>query len=230
MLDDPQYAFNWLRYERHDDPERIAVMTVEKAFLEEGDSAGLSKLERVKDQYPEAFETEDLNDIARYLIGRDKKDEAEAIFKWIIDSDAESVVAWAGLGRLYFETGRNKESLEFLQKTLELDPKNSFARMSIPWIKELIEVEQNPVSVAEELLGKYAGDYGPRHVRLRERSLYYQRDGRPEYRLVPLKKDTFALEGYGVFRLRFVMDEKGYVTKVIGIYLGGHTDESERIK
>lgn len=117
--------------------------------ISHGDLAGLSKLEEVKDQYPEAFEIEDLNDIARYLFGRDKKDEAKAIFKWIIDSDAESVVAWAGLGRLYFETGRNKESFEFLQKTVELDPENSFARMSVPWIKESIEVEENPVLVTQ---------------------------------------------------------------------------------
>jgi CubicO group peptidase (beta-lactamase class C family) len=230
VLDDPQYSFNWLKYKRHDDPERIAMMTVEKTFLEEGNSAGLSKLEEMKNQYPKAFDTEDLSDVARYLIGRDKKDEAEAIFKWIIDSDAESVVAWTGIGEIYLETGRNKESLECIQRILELDPENSLARTSLPWVKELIEVEENPVSVAEELLGKYAGDYGPRHVGLKEGSLYYQRSGRPEYRLVPLKEDTFALEGYGVFRLRFVMDEKGDVTKVIGIYLGGYTDESERNK
>ncbi len=230
VLDERQYPFGWLTYQRIDDPERIASMTVEKAFLGEGAKAGLAKLEEMKEQYPEAFTPENLNGIARYLSGRDKHDEAEAIFKRIIEGDPMEVIAWAGLGRLYFDTGRYMGSLEYLEKTLELDPKNSLAKNSIPWVKDLIEAEENPVNVEKALLAKYAGDYGPRHVRLKEGRLYYQRDGRPEYKLVPLTQDTFALEDYGVFRLRFVIEESGEVTKVIGLYLGGRTDESARDK
>ncbi|UCC38355.1 MAG: serine hydrolase [Candidatus Aminicenantes bacterium] len=230
VLDDPQHSFNWLTYKRIDDPERVARMAVEKTFLEEGKKAGLKKTEEMKNQFPEMFEITDLNIIARYLASREKADEAEAILKWIIDSDPKSVIAWAGLGRLYFETGRNKESFEHLQKTLEWSPKNSYAKMTIPWIKDLIQVEENPVLVSEATLKKYAGDYGPRHVYLREGRLYYQRDGRKEYKLIPLNQDTFALVGYGVFRLRFILDKSGNVTKVMGVYLGGRTDESLRNK
>lgn len=129
---------------------------------------------------------------------------------------------------LYLEIGRFKESLDSLQKAQGLDPENQYARMTIPWVKELIEVEENPVSVKKALLEKYAGDYGARHMRVKEGSLYYQREGRSEYKLIPLSKDTFALEAYGTFRLRFVMDKEGSVTKVVGLYLGGQTDESER--
>lgn len=230
VLDDPQHSFNWLTYKRLGDPEWTASMTVEKTFLEEGEKAGLEKMEEMKNQFPETFEIEDLNRISRYLSGREKIDEAEAIYKWIIDSDPKSVVAWQGLGRLYLEAGRYEESLGYIQKTLELDPKNSGAKMSIPWIKEAAKVEENPVSVPEETLKKYAGDYGPRHVYFRQSRLYYKREGRKEYELVPLSQDTFALEGYGVFRLRFVLDKDGNATKVVGIYLGGRTDESPRDK
>lgn len=228
VLDEPQYSFEWLTYQRYDDPERMASMMVEKAFLEEGEASGLEKLEEMKDLYPEVFTIENLENTARYLTRREKRKESEAIIKWVIDKDPKSVAAWARLGRLYLETGRNRESLECLEKTLELDPKNSFAKNAIPWIKDLIEVEENPVTVEKDRLEKYAGDYGPRHMRLKEGRLYYQRDGRPEYRLFPIAQDTFALEGYGVFRLRFVMDESGKVTKVVGLYLEGRTDESMR--
>ena len=145
-------------------------------------------------------------------------------------ADPKSDIAWAGLGRLYLETGRYKESLEYIQKTLELDPKNSLAKMSIPWVKEAIRVEEKPVSIPEETLKKYAGDFGPRHVYFRQSRLYYKREGREEYELLPLSQDTFALKGYGVFRLRFVLDKDGNATKVVGIYLGGRTDESPRDK
>jgi hypothetical protein len=43
-----------------------------------------------------------------------------------------------------------------------------------------------------------------------------------------LTKDTFVLEGYAPFRVRFVSDESGQVTKIVGLYIGGRTDESLR--
>jgi len=230
VLDETQYPFDWLTYQRLDDPERVAFMAVEKAFLNESETAGLEKLEEMNSLHPKAFDVEGLNNMARYLVEKDKKGEAEAIIKWVIDKKPESVEALAGLGMLYFEIGRFKESLDSLQKAQGLDPENQYARMTIPWVKELIEIEENPVSVGEELLEKYAGDYGSRHMRMKEGSLFYQRDGRSEYKLIPLSKDTFALESYGTFRLRFVLDKEGRVTKVVGLYLGGQTDESERDK
>ncbi len=230
VLDDPQHAFNWLNYKRHSDPEWAAIMTLEKTFLEEGEKAGLEKMEEVKNQYPKSLEIQDLSRMARYLAMREKANEAEAILKWIIDSDPKLEVGWTALARLYLETGQHKESLEPLQKALELDPENSSLKRSLPWIKEAIQAEEHPVLVSEELLKKYAGDYGPRHVYFRQDRLYYQRDGRKEYELLPLTQDTFALIGYGVFRLRFILDKDGNVTKIVGIYIEGRTDESLRDK
>ena len=230
VLDDPQHAFNWLTYKRYDDPEWTYLMTLEKIFLEEGEKAGLDKMEEMKSQFPDILRITNLNNIAQYLASKDKAEEAASIFKWAIDSDPKSVIAWAGLGRLYLETGKNTESLECLQMAQTLEPENSYAKMSIPWIKELIQAEKKPVLVPERLLKKYAGDYGPRHVYFRDGRLFYRRDGRIEYMLMPLSQDTFVLVGYGVFRLRFILDRKGIVTKVTGIYLGGRTDESLRDK
>jgi CubicO group peptidase (beta-lactamase class C family) len=230
ILDDPRYSFSWLTYKRNIDPEWMASMTVEKAFLEKGEKAGLEKLEEMKIKYPENFKIEDLGDIARYLFSKEKVKESEAILKCAIDSDPKSVIGWTGLGRLHFELGRNKQSLEHLQRALELDPENSYAKMLMPWVKEAIQAEEKPVFIPEETLEKYAGDYGPRHVYLRQGRLYYKREGREEYELLPLTKDKFALKGLGYFRLRFVLDKDGNAAKVVGIYLGGESDESPRDK
>ena len=230
VLDDPQHAFNWLTYKRLSDPEWAAIMALEKTFLEEGKNAGLEKMEEVMNQYPKSLEIQDLSRMAQYLAQREKADEAEAIMKWIIDSDPKSDVAWTGLARLYLETGRSKESVESIQKALELDPDNSSLKRSLSWIKETIQAEEHPVVVSEAILKKYAGNYGPRHVYFRQGKLYYQREGRKEYELLPLTQDTFALIGYGVFRLRFVLDKDRNVTKVVGIYIEGRTDESLRDK
>ena len=189
---------------------------------------GIKMLEEIRIQDPATLKTRDLTSMARYLTEREKNDAAEAIFKYVLQSDLKSDSAWYGLGRFYFEIGRNKEALEPLQKALELDPKNPFAKQYLPWVKEAIQAEEKPVVIPEETLVKYAGVYGPRHVRIQDSRLYYQREGRKEYELVPLSQDTFTLKNRSVFRMRFVSDEKGKVTKVIGIYIDGRTDESPR--
>ena len=102
------------------------------------------------------------------------------------------------------------------------------AKTGVPWVKELIALENRSVSVSPELMKMYEGDYGPRKIVLREGSLYYQRDGRPEYCLQALSQNTFLLEGYLRFRLRFITDNEGQVTKIRGMYIEGRTDENER--
>ena len=166
--------------------------------------------------------------MARYLTQREKNDAAEAILKYVLQSDQESSSSWYALGRFYFEIGRNKDALDPIQKALGLDPKNPFAKKFLPWVEEVIQAEEKPIAIPEETLTKYAGSYGPRQVHFREGRLYYQREGRKEYELVPLSEDTFYLKGRGIFRLQFVSDESGKVTKVIGIYIEGRTDESLR--
>jgi CubicO group peptidase (beta-lactamase class C family) len=228
LIDDPQYAFGWLTYKRLDEMANDARLKIEKVFVSGDIEAGIKMLEEMKNQESETLKTQDLNRMARYLTEREKNDEAEAILKYVLQSDQKSASAWYSLGRFYFETGRNKEALDPLQKALELDPKNPFAKQSLPWVKEVIQAEEKPIVIPEETLVKYAGTYGPRHVRFQEGRLYYQREGRNEYELVPLSQDTFSLKNRSIFRLRFVSDESGKVLKVIGIYIDDRTDESLR--
>jgi CubicO group peptidase (beta-lactamase class C family) len=228
VIDDPQHAFGWLTYKSLEEMENDPSMKVEGLFIDGDIDTGLRIIEEMKIQDPESFKTRDLNNMARYLAGREKNDAAEAILKYVLQSDQNSDSAWYALGRFYFETGRNKEALEYLQKALELDPKNPFAKQYLPWVKEVVRVEEKPVVLPEETMARYAGVYGPRHVNLKEGRLYYQREGRKEYELVALTEDTFTLKSRGVFRLRFVSDENGKVTKVMGIYIEGRTDESFR--
>jgi CubicO group peptidase (beta-lactamase class C family) len=228
VIDDPQHAFGWLTYKRLDEMENDARLNIEKVFISGDIEAGIKKLEEIKSQDPQVLKTQDLNRMARYLTDREKTDEAEAILKFVLQSESKSATAWYSLGRFYFETGRNKEALSPLQKALELDPKSPFAKRYLPWVEETIQAEEKPVVIPDETLIKYAGAYGPRQVRFRDGHLYYQREGRKEYKLVPLSQDSLYLKGRGVFRLRFVSEKNGKVTKVIGMYIDGRTDESLR--
>jgi len=111
---------------------------------------------------------------------------------------------------------------------LKISPENALAKRGAQWAAESQQAELKPVALTNEEMARLAGDYGPRHITLREGRLYYRREGRPEYRLKPLSPTTFSLEGYAPFRIRFVADDRGQVQKIIGLYLGGDTDESPR--
>ena len=108
------------------------------------------------------------------------------------------------------------------------EPLITDARFYLEWTRDQVRCENNPMSVPRETLERYTGDYGPRHVTLRDGSLYYQRGDQPEYRLIPVSESAFAIDGYRKFRLRFVVAEDGAIEKVVGIYFDGRTDESMR--
>lgn len=138
---------------------------------------------------------------------------------------AESHVAF---GLFYFSGGNLCESVTHLETALELKADDKEIKRQLTWVREVKEAEENPIKVPTKTLKKYEGDYGPRHFMLREGTLYYQREDRPEYRLIPLNDNTFSLGGYRSFRLRFVQGKNGKITKVIGLYFDGRTDESIR--
>jgi tetratricopeptide (TPR) repeat protein len=230
IVDDHQYALDWLDYEKHDNPKRLARLSVEKAFMNEGIESGLQKIEEAKETFPELVEEGSLTEMARYLGDSGKQDEAIAVLKVCLESFPESADAHLGLGLAYLEIGENQSSLESFESSLKIRKGNRLATRGLQWAKDSLKAEQNPVAFSFEELERFAGDYGPRHITLREEHLYYQRDGRPEYRLIPLNKNTFALEGYAPFRIRFDSNESGQVTKLVGLYIQGNTDESLRNK
>jgi len=134
------------------------------------------------------------------------------------------------MGLFYFDFGNSKLALEYFEKALELDPENANDKRYIKWVRDISRAENDPITLPAETLKKFVGDYGPRHITIRDGILYYKRDGRSEFQLIPISKDTFALKGNNSFRLHFVSDENGEVIKIIGIYLDGRQDKSLRDK
>ena len=58
--------------------------------------------------------------------------------------------------------------------------------------------------------------------------LYYQRENRPRTKLIPLGDGWFKLHGLDYFRIRFVANEDGAITTLIGVYDDGSESPSER--
>jgi len=101
-------------------------------------------------------------------------------------------------------------------------------KKELAWGIKGLEVERNPVTIDEATLRTYVGDYGPRKVSLEQGILFYQREGRRKYKLIPMGDDTFSLEGLDTFRIKFNRDSSGKVAEFLGMYSDGATDSNQR--
>ena len=101
-------------------------------------------------------------------------------------------------------------------------------KRNLEWAIVMVNARINPVSIAAETKQKYAGTYGPRSVVCEGEDLYYQREGRPRFKMTPISEDTFMLDGIDYFRLKVETDDAGEPTAVVGIYQDGRTDRNPR--
>ncbi len=115
-------------------------------------------------------------------------------------------------------------------KTLLAKTEDEDRKFRLQWMIDEKEIERNPVPVAPEELQLLVGGYGPRSITLENGELYYQREERPKYRLIPMGEDTFMLNGLDYFRVQFGRDETGTVTEIIGMYDNGRRDGNPRDK
>jgi hypothetical protein len=79
-------------------------------------------------------------------------------------------------------------------------------RTELEWIAERLLVQVTPVQLSHGDLRPYVGVYGDRVVTLGQGGLLHRRGDGIGRRLIPLGSDTFALEGYDPFRLKFIRD------------------------
>jgi len=100
-------------------------------------------------------------------------------------------------------------------------------KQSVEWVRDNIAAMANPFVIDSKTMKSYLGKYGPRNISLRNGELYYQREGRPEYKMTAISEDLFMFEKIDYFRLR-IIKEGTKVVAVEGIYDNGRTDRNER--
>ena len=97
---------------------------------------------------------------------------------------------------------------------------------------QITRARLNPSPPTAKQLALYAGDYGESKLSLENGALFYhgtgpQPAGPPPYRLIPLTKTLFAVDGYCNFWLEFVLTDGG-VTAVVRLYDDGRRETSPR--
>jgi len=115
-------------------------------------------------------------------------------------------------------------ALAMASKALAEKEKDPSFKANYQWQQDNYEAALNPVTIAGETLQSYTGTYGPRTITLEDGFLFYQREGRPKMKMIPIAKDYFMLEGIDYFRLKFLTEE-GRVVAVEGHDTTGAVDK-----
>ena len=152
---------------------------------------------------------------------------------WVPDGRAINPITntnWEGVGvkpHIEIPAGTALEvaqiqALEVLQEEATKEEQDFYT-----WVIEGLKADRDPVKLETELLRSYAGTYGPRKLTFDNGRLYYQREGRSPYELVPISEDRFLIREIPSFRIH--LDKKdGEVVAIVGQYRDGRSDRSPR--
>jgi retinol-binding protein 3 len=106
------------------------------------------------------------------------------------------------------------------------DPERKF---KYQWGLEGLQAKMSPPQLEESALKKYAGVYEVRTLTFENGDLYYQREGRPKFKMIPLNETTFMFDQLSYFRLKVIV-ENGKAIAIEGIYDNGRSDRNLRTK
>jgi hypothetical protein len=101
-------------------------------------------------------------------------------------------------------------------------------KVQLQWAIDGLNARLHPPDVDLTKLSHYAGVYGPRTITYEDGALFYQREDRPKYRMIPMAEDLFRFDEVDYFRLKVVTNGDGQPTELVGLYDNGFTDHSPR--
>lgn len=117
--------------------------------------------------------------------------------------------------------------VEAMKQILE-NSGEEWKKATLRFIVERLEALRNPTDVDEVTLKRWIGDYGPRHIIFENGELWYERDERPKYRMIPISETLFCFEEIEFFKLQIETDDEGNAVALVGHYDNGYTDRSPR--
>jgi len=217
-----------LNYRTYDSPFYTLLWGVKDS----GPEAAQSLLPELKKKYPEDLPWETIGWVARLFRDESMYPEAAAIFESVFKENPKSARAAYELARTSLLKGDLEKARTHYLKAKELE-EDKVDEKNIDWDLNYLQAAEKPFPLDKAYMQKLAGDYGPRHITIKNGRLYYFREGgsTPEPRpLLALSKDTFFIEGVVWFYFKVEFDDQGNPIKLVGNYDDGRRDESERTK
>ncbi|OQY02336.1 MAG: hypothetical protein B6I20_06970 [Bacteroidetes bacterium 4572_117] len=119
-----------------------------------------------------------------------------------------------------------KAQILALEKLIKNEPDKGKIK-GYKWAIDGLRAKEHPVKIDKKLLKSYAGSYGPRKITFENGNLFYQRAGRPKFKMIPIKKDYFGFNDIAYFRLK-IIKKNGKVIALEGHYDNGDSDRNEK--
>jgi CubicO group peptidase (beta-lactamase class C family) len=197
---------------------------------DEGAEALAEKLPAAVEADPDFLGSDRLAAMASLLEEREMFREAAVFHRFNLEQRPDSGAMIFNMAKHALAAGdlTRAEQLFGQSLTAAEDPADE---QQVAWVMGYVRAIRDPAPIDEATLAALAGDYGPRHLSLRDGVLYYSRDNTEVSAQRPLlaeSADTFVLEGIIGFKLRVVRDERGEPTGLVGLYDSGRQDVSPR--
>ena len=230
LIGDAYSHFAFLGYEPFDSPRNRMVATIARSGLEDGlEYYASADGKGVGVWYVDEWDF--LDSVGRELVGLESYEEAIQFYRHFLQSHPDRLSGYNHMAAAYVALrdleGARAAYREGLERAPSGSPEERRFRWRLAWVGGLL----SPLELPLPLLQEYVGEYGDRHVEMRDGALYYHRQGARVQEPRPLhaiSEDTFVLEGENSFKLRFERGPDGSVDRIRGLYLEGETDESPR--
>ena len=141
---------------------------------------------------------------------------------------------WEGVGvkpdiEVSADIALQTATMEAMKKLMNntTDPEK---KASLQFALDRLEAEITPYTLDMSSMEEYVGVYGPRNITLKNDQLFYQREGRPKYKMIPMAKDKFMFKELDYFIMDFERDDAGNIIAIEGIYGKCFKDRTEKTK
>jgi hypothetical protein len=126
-----------------------------------------------------------------------------------------------------------------LEKALEVTQEKIFETLlksttdtlnlfELNWQYDMLKAFNNPVTIDKETLQKFCGVYGERTFTLENGELYYQRIGKPKFKLSAMTKNI--MKGNDFFKIEFIKSADGSYNEIIAYYQDRRIERATRTK
>jgi CubicO group peptidase (beta-lactamase class C family) len=221
---------HWAWYDRHDDPRRLALRSIQRAAVDDGPAAARDRLREVQSSQATRLGFDQRLTLGAFLAGRGLGPLSLEVLRGVVADAPDSAAAHLALGEALESAGDLAAAIESYRRAATLDRDGEEARRHIRWAEERQAARARRVTLPAAVLASYAGDYRERRVTLREGRLHYGGGADPESPLVPMGAGLFEVEMDPAVRLHFVADEAEYVEELVAIYRDGTVDHWTRAR
>ncbi len=232
LIGDSYSPYGFLGYEPYDSPRYRLVGTIASSGLQSGLEyyASLTDADKgIGSRHVDEWEF--LDGVGRELIGLERYEESADFYRRLLPEHPDRLSGYNHMATAHVRLREYEAARRAYREGLERSSPGSQWEHDFRWRLEWVGALLDPPTLPAELLREYAGDYGERHVEMRDGALYYFREGaaiQSPRRLHAISENTFVLEDENSFRLRFDRGSEGSVNRVTGLYLDGEQDENGR--